>query len=183
MSVGGIGFVGPAAHHHDWGYRGRAAACRAPAETDEPEADSGAAAKADPVRLAGQAVHVERTTSLTIVTDDGDRVTLNASQARDFAFVGYRAPGQVAAGAMASASSSFSLQVEGSLDAEELREVGKVLRWLRRAGRDGQIDAREVGHLMKRNDLDSLGSVSGAMTTTRSVVALEATATPVAEAA
>jgi hypothetical protein len=36
-------------------------------ETDEPEADFGAAAKADAVRLAGQAVHVERTTSLTIV--------------------------------------------------------------------------------------------------------------------
>lgn len=112
--------------------------------------------------------------SFTFVTADGDTVSLQSSQTRELAFAGYDAQGRSGAVATASQSSSFSLSVEGELSGEELQDIRKALQFLKRAGQDGQIDARELSTFTNRTDIDSLKSISGSLETSRSEVALSA---------
>ena len=82
----------------------------------------------------------------------------------------------MAAGVRSSASSSASLTVEGTLDAEELQDIRKALTFLRRAGQDGQIDEREMETFTRRQDIDSLQSIAGRIEISRSAVSLDVVA-------
>ena len=146
-----------------------------------PPSRDGAAAPTE--RAAGTttataaAFHEQRSAELDFTTADGDTVTISASSTRDVAYASYDRKGQVSGTAVqASGEDTLSIQVDGSLDKEELRDIQKVLKFLRRAARDGEIDAREAKQLMRRDDLDSLSGVTAEFSVTRSAVAFAATA-------
>jgi hypothetical protein len=55
-----------------------------------------------------------------------------------------------------------------------MQDIRTALQFLKRAGKDGEIDAREVASFMNREDIDSLSSLSGSLETSRSEVTLSA---------
>ena len=162
-------------HQHDEPHHGRTArGARA-----EPAAGAAAAASAEPsggVALSAGAYREARSASFTFVTADGDKVTIDSSTTREFAYATYESDGQMAAGARSSATSSASLTVEGTLDAEELQDIRKALTFLRRAGQDGQIDEREIERFTRRQDIESLQSIAGSIEVSRSAVSLDVVA-------
>ncbi|MBL8141878.1 MAG: hypothetical protein JNM38_12245 [Acidobacteria bacterium] len=110
--------------------------------------------------------------SLTVVTAEGDRVTLSSSQSVESAAIGYDARGHIGGQDVAAASRSVSravaVSVEGDLSADERQDLRAVARAFQAAVKDGsattffdKVDAR---------DLDSLASLSGDYQTTSASV-------------
>jgi hypothetical protein len=143
----------------------------------EPRAESAPSAESPAgVAVSAGAYRETRSASFTFVTADGDTVTIDSSATRELAYATYDADGQMAAGARFSQSASASLTVEGTLDAEELQDIRKALKFLRRAGKDGEIDARELETFTRRQDIDSLQSIAGSIEVSRSAVSLDVVA-------
>jgi hypothetical protein len=104
-----------------------------------------------------------RSMDLSIVTAEGDRVTLSASSTRA---LGYAAAAgtsdgtSVLAGALqVNGSDDVSLSVEGNLSHEELVDLQKVVKAFERAAAKG--DASRLIDRLSRPDLDTIGSISG----------------------
>lgn len=133
------------------------------------EAARPSAAVARPAVVAAQelrAVQASRQTStdLTIVTADGDRVTLSARSSAQIAYADYRAVGlasgqQAAAAARAvqvSQSQSVELTVEGNLSKAELHDIKRLVKELGKVARDflrGEIEhAAERAQRLDRPD-------------------------------
>jgi len=100
---------------------------------------------------------------LSIVTAEGDRVTLSASSTRALGYAGAVGVGDgemVAAAAwQVNATTDVSLKVEGSLSREELVDLRKVIKAFRQAAARG--DASRLLHRLTRPDLDTIASVAG----------------------
>lgn len=164
-----IGAVHPHRDHPHDHHHGRMARDSRAASAANAESPAGAA-------LSAGAYRETRSASFTFVTADGDTVTIDSSATREFAYATYESDGQMASGARSSLSSSASLTVEGTLDAEELQDIRKALKFLRRAGQDGEIDEREIESFTRRQDIDSLQSVAGSIEVSRTAVALDVVA-------
>jgi hypothetical protein len=108
----------------------------------------------------------QTSTSLEVVTDDGDRVSisLEASRLIEASVASARGPGAEVMAGQASMSSSLdvSVSVEGTLDQEELLDLKKLLLTAAGAMRDAERgDAAHAAKRMARTaSLDSLESFS-----------------------
>jgi len=114
-----------------------------------------------------------RSTDLSIVTAQGDKVTISASATHG---VGYAAATgssdgvSLTAGAVSvSDSSSLSISVEGDLNRRELHDINKVVRALERAAARG--DASRLLDRLSHAHLRSLSTISGSITTQTVVTA------------
>ena len=114
-----------------------------------------------------------RSTDLSIVTAQGDKVTISASATHG---VGYAAATgssdgvSLTAGAVSvSDSSSLSISVEGDLNRRELHDINKVVRALQRAAARG--DASRLLDRLSQAHLRSLSTISGSITTQTVVTA------------
>lgn len=126
--------------------------------------------------VAGRLARTTIEASFTLVTTDGDRVTLGATSSYEVQLGSYSSDGTMVQRGSLSASGSVSMSIEGELDAEEWRDLRKALRAFRRAGRDGVIEEKELRSLTRRHDLDTVASVGGSLDVTRQVVSFSATA-------
>jgi hypothetical protein len=121
---------------------------------------TGGAASAAVMQLGAR---MSQSMELSIVTEEGDRVTLSASSTRALGFAGAAGTGDgetVAAAAwQVNATSDVSLKVEGSLSRDELVDLQKVIKAFRQAAARG--DASRLLHRLTRPDLDTIASVAG----------------------
>jgi hypothetical protein len=107
-----------------------------------------------------------RSTDLSIVTAQGDKVTISASATHG---VGYAAATGSSDGVSVSDSSSLSISVEGDLNRRELHDINKVVRALDRAAARG--DASRLLDRLSHAHLRSLSTISGSITTQTVVTA------------
>jgi len=122
-----------------------------------PPRPSPAATPASAPRTAAAVAGQVRSSSMdvTVMTADGDRVTLSASQS---ASIGAVATSDGRRAATSSSESTLSLTVEGSLDRGELRDLRKVMQLLARAAADQ--DSERLARRLTRPDLaDNIASV------------------------
>jgi hypothetical protein len=111
----------------------------------------------------------QQKSSLTIVTAEGDRVTISAGLSEQLSALTYNSRGfmngtelSLAAQSLSySQSSQFSFAVQGDLNAEEIRDIQKAIKIAGRVIRDFvKGDAREaLKDAAKFSKLDSLASV------------------------
>jgi hypothetical protein len=114
-----------------------------------------------------------RSTDLSIVTAEGDKVTISASATHG---VGYAAAAGSSDGASLNAaavtvsdSRSLSISVDGDLNRRELHDIRKVVRALQQAAARG--DAGRLLDRLSHAHLSSLTSVSGSITSQTVVTA------------
>jgi len=81
-------------------------------------------------------VSQSQTADITIVTAEGDTVTLSSSKAAELLFATYNAQGQVGGSAELHRSSTFSMSVEGDLNREELKDIRRAIRTIQKAAND-----------------------------------------------
>lgn len=114
-----------------------------------------------------------RSTDLSIVTAEGDKVTISTSSLRSVGYAaGMAADGNTSleAGALRmDASDQVSLSVEGDLSHEELVDLQKVIKSFQRAAAKG--DAEQFLKRLSRPDLDTIASVEGSASTETFVTA------------
>jgi len=120
-----------------------------------------------------------RATDLSIVTAEGDKVTLSTSSLRS---LGYAAASGSDGGAsleasvtQMNASDSVSLSVEGDLSHEELVDLQKVIKSFQRAAVRG--DAEQFLDRLTRSDLDTIATVEGSASTETVLTATQIQAT------
>ena len=101
-----------------------------------------------------------RTSSLdfTLTTADGDRVTLSTSTTDLIGAVSVTDKDGTSQAAVTSSETTFSLDVEGTLDKHELRDLRKVVKFLAKAA--AGHDVEKLARRLSRPDLDSVASVS-----------------------
>jgi hypothetical protein len=118
--------------------------------------------------------------TISLVTTEGDRVTISAGASATVAFAGYRADGRVASGfGYRSSSMSASISVEGDLNRRELRDLRKVIHAVTRAVDSG--NAEGLAHRLSRPDLSTVASV-GVSVLLQQVAATRTAPAPSAEA-
>ncbi|MBX9599704.1 MAG: hypothetical protein K2X35_01825 [Bryobacteraceae bacterium] len=81
------------------------------------------------------AARTETTTGLTVTTAEGDRVTLSFESRSDAGLYDIRAGGARASGQFQSARLEAEVKVEGSLNAREIADLGRLLRMVGKAAR------------------------------------------------
>jgi hypothetical protein len=110
-------------------------------------------------------VHSTRATDLTIVTAEGDRVTISTESTRNLGFAGAVGSSDgtgIRAGALQlSGTDDVKISVEGNLSHAELVDLQKVIKAFQRAAARG--DASQFLERLKRSDLDTISSVSGSV--------------------
>ena len=108
------------------------------------------------VAFAGSA----RTSSfdLTVATADGDRLTISSTTTELLGGVAIEGRDGSSRTGASSSETSFSLSVEGTLDRDELRDLRKLAKLLRRAA-EGH-DVGKLARRLSRPDMDSIASVS-----------------------
>jgi hypothetical protein len=98
---------------------------------------------------------------MTVTTKDGDRVTLSSSRsATEIGAVG-RDDGPTAAAFLRSTSGSFSVEIDGSLDQEELADIRKALKLLAQSAR--RLDAEKLQRRLAHADLQHVASLSASV--------------------
>jgi len=135
----------------------------------------------DTLQIDAQAVNASRSIqeAFTIVTKEGDKVTLSGSSRFELGLTTYNASGRIqgadvnAQGQSLSLSSSreLSISVEGDLSEEELRDIRKLVRTTERLARDfarGDLDA-VAKDTRKLSGLDSLASFQGEISISQSL--------------
>lgn len=133
-----------------------------------------------------------RSAELTIVTGDGDRVTISAAATNAVTYdaVGASVSNENGTGQAAgvsvqrSSSQSLAISVEGTLDKDELRDIQKLVKMLEKAasgrphGHHGRHHRRSRGtdlaQQVDRANLDSLAQVTASVTVSRTVTAAAA---------
>jgi hypothetical protein len=122
----------------------------------------------------GYSYDAQQSAALTIVTAEGDRVTISASHSLSIDAATYDSRGRMR-GAEGSfyertESSSMSIQVEGNLSEEELEDIARVVRELAKVGR--AFERGHQAHAMRRlarADLDTLASIEAEFSATRQI--------------
>ena len=108
--------------------------------------------------------HQAASSGITIVTKEGDRVTISASSAQDLSYSTYDAKGKVdskkvstsATNLSISASNSLNISVEGDLNAQELQDIEQAIKGAGNAL--GELLAGDVEGATK--DTQELGKLS-----------------------
>jgi len=110
-------------------------------------------------------------TALTLVTAEGDTVTLSSSFEREVKFETYNSEGESSRMRSREWSKSVSLSIEGDLNREELRDIRKALRTIEKVNRTlmrGDVEkAAEQAEKLQR--LDSIVSLDAELSITRQV--------------
>lgn len=130
-----------------------------------------------------------RSSDITLVTAEGDTVTLSASQTKEISFETYSSKGQSTdSDAVVSAevrkSSEFSMTIDGDLNREELKDIRKAIRTLFKAERDilKGHDERATERTTKLAELDQIASIDAKMEFRQTVSVTQTTVeTPPAE--
>lgn len=135
-------------------------------------------------KLKRVSVDVQASAEVSLVTADGDKVTFNASSSLQASLQTYdylgRTQGQTVAARgeefQLSTSSGYALTVEGTLDEEELADIGQLLSTLSAVSQDFVAGKSQNGlqHLTQLDDLDSIASFEASFNYTRRVTALAA---------
>ena len=135
-------------------------------------------------KLNRASVDVQASARISLVTADGDKVTLNTSSSLQASLQTYdylgRTQGQTVAARgeefQLSTSSGYALTVEGTLDEEELADIGQLLNTLSAVSEDFVAGKRQDGlqHLTQLEDLDSIVSFEASFSYTRRVTAVAA---------
>jgi hypothetical protein len=116
--------------------------------------------------------------SLSVVTKEGDTVTLSASYDATLTYAGIRSGNRGARFSSAQVSRSLSLQVQGDLSEQELREIRQVVKRfmhdLREMIRGGQPSIANVTDV----HATTLASISASTNTQDTVVAASITSRP-----
>jgi hypothetical protein len=81
-------------------------------------------------------VSQSQTADITIVTAEGDTVTLSLGKAAESSFATYNAQGQVGGSAELLRTSAFSIGVDGDLNREELKDIRRAIRTIQKAAND-----------------------------------------------
>jgi hypothetical protein len=157
------------------------------ATTDRPPAPvsppAGPAPGAHAQRLRAVAVSRETTSALTIVTDDGDRVTLSTRTALAAGAATYdlRGPATLlhAEAARRALSREVGVSIEGELSREEWKDIRRLVKGLRQITREllaGDLEdaAARATRLGKR--LDSLAGFDYAFTQRQAIVTADVAA-------
>ena len=88
----------------------------------------------------------------------GDRLTISSTTTELLGGVAIEGRDGSSRTGASSSETSFSLSVEGTLDRDELRDLRKLAKLLRRAA-EGQ-DVGKLARRLSRPDMDSIASVS-----------------------
>ena len=149
-------------------------------------------ARPDPYALADfnytkfqrASVDVQASAGISLVTADGDKVTLNASSSLKASLQTYdclgRTRGQTVAARdekfQLSTSSGYALTVEGTLDEEELADIEGLLNTLSAVSQDFVAGKSQNGlkHLTQLDDLDSITSFEASFVYSRRITAVAA---------
>jgi hypothetical protein len=128
-------------------------------------------------RSSALAVVSSETLNLTIVTAEGDRVTLRSESGTTQAYATYSATtnqGSTQARAeLSSSNSSLSLQVEGNLSRAELKDVAKALQAYTQVLRDilsGNMEPAQA-HAAQISNLDEIASFDASFTSQQAISA------------
>jgi hypothetical protein len=115
-----------------------------------------------PQTLTATVASASKQAAISVVTTEGDRVTISARESTTVAFAGYGADGRVTSGVgYVGSSMSASISVEGDLNRRELRDLRKVLHAVSRAVDSG--NAERLAHRLSRPDLSSIESVGASV--------------------
>jgi hypothetical protein len=120
-----------------------------------------------------------QTADITIVTAEGDTVTLSSSKSAELSFATYSAQGKVgdSTGAISGMSaqlhrtSAFSMTVDGDLNKEELKEIRSAIRTIEKAANDvlKGHDEKAAARTAKLSDLDQIASIDADLEFNREV--------------
>lgn len=135
-------------------------------------------------RTFGAQYSEQKSGELTIVTAEGDRVTLSRSSSVSGSYSVYDRLGRTDGGVSREhaeslsleASSEFSISVEGDLSAEELRDIRKAVHDAEKIMKDlsqGKMDDA-LKHAQDFQRLDTLSSLDAHVEVSRSVAVAEA---------
>src|SRR5258707_7812207 len=91
-----------------------------------------------PVRESSSAVKAESQTNLTVVTAEGDRVTISLAAQAKFAEASKNGPNGTSQKTALSESSQVSVSVEGNLSETELKDLGALINALGKATSQAQ---------------------------------------------
>lgn len=135
-------------------------------------------------KLNRASVDVQASAGISLVTADGDKVTLNASSSLQASLQTYdylgRTQGQTVAARgeefQLSTSSGYAVTVEGTLDQEELADIRQLLSTLSSVSKDFFAGKSHDGlqHLAQLDDVDSIASFEASFNYTRRVTAVAA---------
>ncbi|HET9129902.1 MAG TPA: hypothetical protein VFO86_03080, partial [Terriglobia bacterium] len=136
--------------------------------------DSSASAQTTQVKVTQS-----QTADITIVTAEGDTVTLSASRSVELSLATYNAQGKVGDSSAAVSgvsaelqrSSDFSITVDGDLNKEELKEIRTAFRTIQKAATDvlKGHDERAAARTAKLGDLDQIASIDADLEFNREV--------------
>jgi hypothetical protein len=95
--------------------------------------DSQSGRRIQPVRESSTAARAESQTNLTVVTAEGDRVTISLAAQAKYAASSKSGPRGSSQAVSASVSSQVSVAVEGDLSESELKDLGSLINALGKA--------------------------------------------------
>ena len=134
--------------------------------------------------LRRSALDVRTSAEISIVTADGDMVTLSANSSIQARLQTYDYQGRIQGQTIAahgeefalSSSSWFALTVDGNLNHDELADINKLIDTLASAGNDFFAGKTNVGleQLAQLGDLDSIASFDATLSYSREISALSA---------
>jgi len=135
-------------------------------------------------KLNRASVDVQASAGISLVTADGDKVTLNASSSLQASLQTYdylgRTQGQTVGARgkefQLSTSSGYALTVEGTLDDEELADINDLLSTLSAVSQDFVAGKSQdaLQHLTQLDDLGSIASFEASFNYTRRITAVAA---------
>lgn len=127
-----------------------------------PSRRSGKTVQSQPSRESAAVVQAESRTSLTVVTAEGDRVTISLAAQAKLASTSQSGSGGSSRSLSASVSSQARVTVDGSLNKDELQDLGELLVALgkatNQAQRTGSLNASTLSETVA--GLDSLAAFS-----------------------
>jgi hypothetical protein len=136
--------------------------------------DSSASIQATQIKVSQS-----QTADITIVTAEGDTVTLSSSKSAELSFATYNAQGQVggSSGTISGMSaelhrtSDFSITVDGDLNKAELKDIRSAIRTIQKAANDALKGHEEkaASRTAKLSDLDQIASIDADLEFNREV--------------
>ncbi len=150
-----------------------------PATDDRPKAGTAEVqSKTEAQKAATVSVSQSQTSDITIVTAEGDKVTISASAMAELSYPTYNGKGQTGQSSESTSSMAeirtgqqFSLTVEGDLNKDELKDIRRALKTIMKATKDllrGHTE-KAADRTAKLSKLDQLASIDAAVTFTREV--------------
>jgi hypothetical protein len=95
--------------------------------------DSESAQRLQPVRKSSNIIRAESQSNLTVVTAEGDRVTISLAAQAKFAAASQTGPNGSSQTVATSASSQLRVAVEGNLSETEMKDLGAVINAVNKA--------------------------------------------------